>query len=267
MERFTRDNISFFRFASFAANGTIEHGGFDHAVFTRQGGISPAPYDTLNLSVSVPDDQANVYANRARAYATLGRRNDSLVHAYLAHGADVAQVTPHDYGRYVGPADGLITGEPGCGLTMNYADCAAILLYDPRNRVVGLGHAGWQGVVKDLPGSLVRAMRHIYGSDPAGLLAGIGPAIGPCCYQVGEKVIEPVQATFDDPVSLFRPSAEADWLYFDLPEASRRRLLDAGVTQIEDSGLCTACNVDLFFSHRAEKGRTGRFGVMIVLGE
>ncbi|MCI0396244.1 MAG: peptidoglycan editing factor PgeF [Chloroflexi bacterium] len=226
--------------------------------------MSPAPYDSLNLSASVSDSRDNVYANRARAYGTHGRQSDGLAHAHLVHGADVVQVTQQDHGRHAGPADGLITGEAGCGLTMNYADCAPIFLYDPVRQAIGLGHAGWQGVVKDLPGALVRAMQAAFGSRPADLLAGIGPCIGPCCYEVGESVISAVQETFMEPASLLLPQP-GPRPHFDLPEANRRRLSAAGVQQIELSGLCTACRTDLFFSHRAEKGRTGRFGVLFIL--
>ncbi len=182
-------------------------------------------------------------------------------------------VSHKDYGHYVGPVDGLITAEPGCGLTMNYADCAPILLYDPVREAIGLGHAGWKGVVNDLPGAMVRAMERAYGSDPAELIAGVGPSIGSCCYEVGEPVISAVTSAFDDPASLLlsAPPGEHGQIapssrHFDLPEANRRRLAAAGVQHIEMSNLCTACLTDLFFSHRAEKGRTGRFGAMLVLG-
>jgi YfiH family protein len=154
---------------------------------------------------------------------------------------------------------------------MNYADCTPIFLFDPLNHAIGLGHAGWQGTVRDLPGALVQAMKEAFGSDPARLVAGIGPAIGPCCYEVGEPVISQVRAAFDEVDSLLldgqngAAKAQGGHRYFDLPEANRRNLARAGVRQIEMSGLCTACRTDLFFSHRAEKGRTGRFGTLFIL--
>lgn len=267
VKRQIKDGISFFQFDHFP-----NHRRTRHAVFTRQGGISGAPFDSLNLSASVPDDRSNVYANRARAYQTHGRSNDTLVHAYLEHGAKVAVVTRANDGQHVGPVDGLITNEPGCGLTMNYADCAAIFIYDSRLNVIGLGHAGWRGVIDDLPGAMVRAMVRAFDSRPEDLLAGVGPCIGPCCYQVGEPVISSVQRVFDDPESLLisPPGHKLDSqvrLHLDLPEANRRRLVSAGVRQIELAGLCTACRTDLFFSHRAEQGRTGRFGVLFLLEE
>jgi len=261
------DQIPLFRFDSLPANGVMEH-----AVFSRQAGVSPAPFMSLNLSISVSDNEANVFANRARAYATHGRTNGTLVHAYLTHGSKVAQVASSHNGQYVGPVDGLVTNEPNCGLTMNYADCSPILLYDPARRAIGLGHAGWKGAVKDLPGALVRAMQHTYGTDPADIVAGVGPCIGPCCYEVGVQVISAVTDSFEHSETLLHDSQAPDHntsvetkRHFDLPEANRRRLSAAGVENVEMSGLCTACRTDLFFSHRAEKGRTGRFGTILLL--
>ena len=274
MKQQRSSNIPFLQFESLPANGHIQH-----AVFTRQGGVSPAPFASLNLSVSVPDSQANVYANRSRAYGLYGRDTTSVVHAYLVHGNDVARVTQQNNGTWVERVDGLITNEPGCALTMNYADCAPIFLYDPVNRAIGLGHAGWQGAVRDLPGAMVRAMQVEFGSDPAILIAGIGPCIGPCCYEVGEPVIGAVHSAYTETDTLLVNSPD-DWrpamgdrrqatddrhLHFDLPEANRHNLLRAGVRHIEIAGFCTGCRTDLFFSHRLERGRTGRFGAIFIL--
>jgi YfiH family protein len=250
--------IPYFRFESFP-------GQLRHAVFTRQGGVSPAPYHSLNLSVSVADDKANVYANRERAYGAHGRATETLVHAHLVHGAAVERVSASQYGQYVGPADAIISNQPGCGLAMNFADCAPILLYDPHRRAIGLGHAGWQGAVKDLPGAMVRAMAEAFGSQPADLLAAVGPCIGPCCYEVGEPVISAVQGAFEGGDALLLAVNSGPRPHLDLPQANRRCLQRAGVGQVELSGLCTACRTDLFFSHRAEQGRTGRFGALLIL--
>jgi YfiH family protein len=258
LQLFDQGGIPFFRFDTFPE-------GLRHGVFTRQGGVSPAPFHSLNLSVSVPDDKANVVTNRARAYGAFGRATDRLVQAHLVHGATVLPVTADHYGHYVGPADAIITGQAGCGLAMNFADCAPILLYDPQRAAIGLGHAGWQGAVKDLPGAMVRAMSEAFGSRPADLIAAVGPCIGPCCYEVGEPVISAVQGAFANEASLLPLANGRPRPHFDLPGANRRCLERAGVAQVELSGLCTACRIDLFFSHRAENGRTGRFGAIFIL--
>ena len=261
-----RRNLPLLQFESLLGADDIRH-----AVFTRQGGVSAAPFSSLNLSLSVPDKKADVYANRRQAYGVFNRDTESVVHAHLVHDARVARVTQDDNGTWIDNTDGIITNQRGCALGMNYADCAPIFLFDPVNQAIGLGHAGWQGTVRDLPGALVQAMKEEFNSDPASLVAGIGPAIGPCCYEVSEPVISQVQAAFAGADSLLldghrgAPKANGGHRYFDLPEANRRNLARAGVQQIEMSGLCTACRTDLFFSHRAEKGRTGRFGTLFIL--
>ncbi|MFN2122650.1 MAG: peptidoglycan editing factor PgeF, partial [Candidatus Promineifilaceae bacterium] len=223
-------------------------GRLHQAIFTRQGGVSPAPFDSLNLSVSVPDEKDRVYANRRIAYGLFGRDTDSVVHAHLVHGADVARVSHLDYGTWIPYTDGIITNEPGCALTMNFADCAPIFLYDPQKQAMGLGHAGWLGSTRDLPGALVRAMTETFGSNPADLIAAIGPCIGPCCYEVGEPLISSVLEAFEDGESLLIKQPNGGRPHYDLPEANRRNLERAGVITIEQSGLCTACRTDLFFS-------------------
>ncbi len=239
--------------------------GCRHAVFTRQGGVSPAPFSSLNLSVSVPDSKENVYANRRRAYGLFGRDTASVVHAHLVHGNDVAQVTRANDGTWASHVDGIISDEPGCALTMNFADCAPVLLYDPHKQAIGMGHAGWKGAVVDLPGALVRAMQRAFGSEPRDLLGAVGPCIGPCCYEVGQEVIAAVHGAFDDAAPLLVDRGESR-VHFDLPQANHQNLERAGVRQIELSEYCTSCRNDLFYSHRAEKGRTGRFGAIIMLG-
>lgn len=259
-------NLPILQFESY-----LEAEGIQHAVFTRQGGVSSEPFSSLNLSESVPDDKANVYANRSRAYGAFGRQAENVVQAHLVHGANVTRVTRKNNGTWMPHTDGIITNQPGCALAMNFADCAPVLVYDPLNKAIGLGHAGWMGAVRDLPGALIRAMTAEFGSDPAELLAAIGPAIGPCCYEVSEPVVSQVREVFEAPESLLlngqngAPAANDGHFYFDLPEANRRNLQRAGVQHIEMSGLCTACRTDWFYSHRAEKGRTGRFGTIFIL--
>lgn len=257
--------IPYYRFESFPQNGQVSH-----AVFTRVGGKSTGPFESLNLSVAVNDDESTVMTNRECAYGTHGRSTHSLVHAHLIHGAGVAEVNQFDNGRYVGPVDALITDRPGCGLTMNYADCSAVVLYDPAQNAIGLGHSGWQGAVKDLPGAMVRAMTRAFNTFPDQLVAGIGPSIGPCCYEVGQRVISAVEEAFESTGEALlgtkiQKRSPASYAYFDLPAANELRLRQAGVKQIEVADLCTACRTDLFFSHRAESGVTGRFGALLIL--
>ena len=255
-----QDGIRYFQFEQFVANGRLQH-----ALFSRQGGVSPAPYGSLNMSVSVPDDNGNVYQNRARAFGLFNRQNETLVHAHLLHGNAVARVTQRHNGQHAPHVDGIITNELGCGLTMNFADCGSVFLYDPLNHAIGLGHAGWKGAIVDLPGAMVRAMQAEFGSDPTTLLAGLGPCISVKNYEVGAEVITAVNQTFPHPETLLIYKKDAPRPFFDLAAANQQNLTRAGVRHIEQSGLCTADRTDLFFSHRAEKGKTGRFGSIFIL--
>jgi YfiH family protein len=258
MQQHDFNSVPYFTFDSLAK-------GQQHAIFTRLGGVSQSPFASLNLSSSVADDAANLPINRGRAYGVLGRSEETLVHAHLVHRADVARVTRANQGQVIPKVDALITNEVGCGLAMNYADCAPIFLYDPINSAIGLGHAGWAGTVLDVAGAMVRAMVQEFGSEVGELVAGIGPCIHPCCYEVDEPVIGQVRANFEQPNQLLIPQVGKNRPHFDMVAANRQNLLRAGVVHIEESGLCTACRTDLFFSHRAEKGRTGRFGTVFVL--
>lgn len=262
MRQLAQNGIIYFQFDSFPGNGRLQH-----AVFSRRGGVSPAPFASLNLSVSVADAPSNVFSNRRQAYGLLGRDNETAVHAHLVHGNTVSCVTQANNGAYTAHTDGLISNEPGCALTMNFADCTPIVLYDPVQQAIGLGHAGWKGVVGDIPGALVRAMQQAFGTSPGDVLAGIGPCIGWQQYEVDEPLVSAVQAAFTDWDNVLRrPGKRENGRYhFDLPAANQLRLQQAGVSHIELSGLCTAERTDLFFSHRAEKGKTGRFGAMLIL--
>lgn len=242
-----------------------------HAVFTRLGGVSRPPYAALNLGYSVGDDPEAVERNHHRMYRALGIRREQSVTCHLTHGADALLVTAAQRGQVAGRGDVLITADPDTYLSMRFADCVPILLYHPVRRAVGLAHAGWRGTVQNVAGAAVAAMASRLGCLPENITAVVGPAIGPCCYEVSEEVIHAFKASFSNqdmalsggegrPLFSRRNGRHA---HLDLWEANRRQLAAAGVGRIVEAGLCTACHLDHFFSHRAERGRTGRFGVVI----
>ncbi len=233
-----------------------------HAVFTRLGGASSPPYASLNLSQVVGDDPAAVAANYERVCGALGIRRSQIATSYQMHSADVLTVAAADGGRLVGQGDAMITDQPGVYLSMRFADCTPLLLHDPVRRAVGIAHAGWRGTLKNVAGSVVRAMVERLGCSPGDITAAIGPAIGPCCFQVGSDVIRAVEAARGDALDLLHRRA-GERAYFDLWEANRRQFVEAGVGRVAVAGLCTVCRVDHFFSHRAEQGQTGRFAAII----
>lgn len=260
IQQITLEGLPLLQFRSFLYDG------LQHAIFTRQGGVSQPPHHTLNLSTAVNDHPPHVHENRRRAFAAFGQSHQTLVHAQLVHKADVAVVTAEDHGRILPAVDALITNQPHCGLTMNYADCAPILLYDPRQHAIGLGHAGWMGTVADIPGAMVRAMQTTYGTHPPDLIAAIGPCIHLEQYEVDEPLVSAVRRAFPHQANqLLIPQTGKTRPHFDLPRANHYNLQKAGVTHIHTAPFSTAARTDLFFSHRAENGLTGRFGVLLRL--
>lgn len=236
-----------------------------HAIFTRRGGFSQAPFQSLNLSSAVGDDPHTVARNLRQACRINHTTPKQIVSCDLAHGADVLKVDHTNRQPIMGRADGLITAEPGIYLFMCFADCAPILFYDPVRGAIGLTHAGWRGTMQNAAGATVQALEEQFGSRPEDIIAAIGPAIGACCYEVGPEVQNAAAGSLPNADRFF--VGRNGSVHFDLPGANQRQLQEAGLRRIIDSSLCTACHTDRFFSHRAEKGQTGRFGVMIGLNQ
>ncbi|PJF21432.1 MAG: peptidoglycan editing factor PgeF [Phototrophicales bacterium] len=237
-----------------------------HGIFTRKGGVSQLPWGGLNVGGTVGDDVQAVRRNHELMYEALQVNGARACTVWQVHGADTVIVqAPVEGRRWVELADGMVTNQPDTPLVMRYADCTPILFYDPLKQVIGIAHAGWRGTVQGAGVSVVKAMVQAYGCRPADIQAGIGPSIGPDCYQVGEEVVTAVQQYFGTTDGLIKRDPTDGTAYFNLWEANKRDLQRAGVHQIEVAGICTASNTDLFHSHRAEKGRTGRFGAVISL--
>lgn len=235
-----------------------------NAVFTRAGGISPVPWAGLNMGLAVGDLPANVAHNFAGACRALAVSPERTASCHLIHGNRVLAATTENIAELrAQKADALITAEPGLTLTMRFADCTPLLFFDPVHRSVGLAHAGWRGTMQNVVGAVVTAMGTEFGSCPADIRLVIGPSLGPCCYQVQADVFEAAVASFEDPAVLFEEREQG--LYFDMWQANARQARRAGLTQVVVSRLCTACHTAEFFSHRAEKGRTGRFGAFLGL--
>ena len=251
-----QDNLRFFQFNTLQAR---------HAIFTRHGGLSPEPWGSLNVGGTVGDDLTRVRTNRNLSLKVLDCSPDSVFDVWQVHSADVVCATaPRPDSESVRQADIILTDKPELTLYMRFADCVPILFHDPCKGVVGVAHAGWVGTVRDVATASVNAMRKQYGSNPADIIAGIGPSIGPDHYEVGSDVILQVIQKFGDDSELLLKSNNGK-IHFDLWKTNRLLLERAGVKQIEVAEICTACNTNDWFSHRAEKGRTGRFGALITL--
>lgn len=236
-----------------------------HAVFSRHGGVSPKPWTSLNVGGSVGDNIDNVRTNRLRSFSALGCKPESMFDVWLVHSADVVYAdSPTAEGDDVQKADIVLTDNPELTLYMRFADCVPILVHDPKKQVIGISHAGWAGTLKDVAGVTIRSLCEKYGSNPSDIVACIGPSIGPDHYEVGEEVIGQVKQVFGKDSDLLLPSYDKS-IHFDLWKANQLLLQRAGVEQIEIAGICTACHTEDWFSHRAENGKTGRFGSLISL--
>lgn len=263
-----------------------------HGFSTRSGGAT-AGYGgkTLNLGFTKEDRREVVEQNRSRFLLKIGaeerRKLWPLLTLRQIHSDIVHLVRSPEPGRLIG--DGLITNVPGIALGIMTADCFPVLLVDRKNKAVGAFHAGWRGTAQRISEKGLGIMRHEFGTRPQDVWAAIGPGIQQCCYEVGEEVKSQFESQFAYADELFREVRHSDAvrekypllfmnmrapghgdlcikLHLDLREANRRQLLSAGVPnkQITALGYCTACDTPRFFSHRAEKGRTGR--MMAVIG-
>jgi YfiH family protein len=236
-----------------------------HGFFTRQGGTSPFPWESLNMGGMVGDDRKRVEMNRVRAFQAVGRDPASMYDVWQVHGTEVICVDkPRPVDVEHKQADAVITNNPEVTLFMRFADCIPIILYDPVNKVVGLVHSGWRGTVKKVAKAAILGMVQNYGSKPDDILAGIGPSICVDHYSVGPEIVEEVHKAFGNFGNRLLLT-EDGIVKFDLWEANRHLLVEAGLMDIEMSGLCTASNLNDWYSHRGENGKTGRFGALICL--
>jgi len=236
---------------------------------TRAGGISSGVYASFNLGYTAGDRKAIVNKNRQLLAGALGLTPEGLITSRQSH-TNIVRIVGKDDGPADGKtpyADAQITDVPGKCLVVIVADCVPILLYDPNKRIAAAVHAGWRGTVKRIAMETVRVMKEKYQSNPKDIIAGIGPSIGPCCYEVGPDVIDVVLKELGSRESFL---IEGDTLHrarFDLWEANRRQLIEAGISHknIENALLCTSCHIDKFYSYRKEKEGTGRMMAGIML--
>jgi YfiH family protein len=270
--------------------------GVPHAFSTRRGGCSTAyqrgegsPAGELNLGFTVTDEDAHVERNRRLLLKAAGAEDRSLITLRQIHSGLTRRVTAAD-GERAMRADGLMTDDPAVMLGIQTADCVPVLVRDPRRGAVAAFHAGWRGTLKRIVEGGIGRMRLEFGSRPEGLEAAIGPAIGACCYAVGEEVRAEFLSQFGYVEQLFSEVYDSDpvkekypllfltarapghsnigpSLHLDLAEANRRQLLDAGLRadSITVAHRCTSCEPETFFSYRAEQGFCGRMMAVIAV--
>ncbi len=229
----------------------------------RRHGFSPRPFDSLNFSASEGDSQENVTRNLESFSADLDVPTPSVVTMNQVHGDHVEIIDSIPNSEPV--ADALITSLQGVFLGARTADCAAILILDPVNRVSAAIHAGWRGTVLNIAATVINTMKKSYNSDPAWIVAALGPSVGPCCYEVDEKVLTPFRRSFSNADRFIckmpqKNGNKSQSHGLDILGANRFALMEEGVApeSIFPVGLCTSCNESLFFSHRRDRGKSGR---------
>lgn len=252
------NGIKYYTFSSFGDE--IKHG-----IFTRNNGVSPDPWCSLNIGGTVGDDPNRVEINRKRVFEALGLNIDQQFDVWQVHGTNVVHAErPRNVDEPHQKADIILTKSDQVSLVMRFADCMPILLYEPEKKVIGIVHAGWKGTVSQAALIAVNAMVTAYGCTPNLIQAGLGPSIGPDHYVVGELVAGEVRKVFGNNSDILAKQNDGNY-YFDLWQANFQLLNKSGVNKIECAKICTACHLEDWFSHRAEKGKTGRFGAVISL--
>ena len=247
--------------------------GIHHGFSTRQGGVSAAPWDSLNLGVGRGDDPAAVAENYRRFCGAVGADEKRVVLSKQVHETTVRVCTADEAGKGLWSsrdytADALITNEPNLPLVVFSADCGIILLYDSLQKAIGAIHAGWRGCAAGIVKKTVEAMVAEYGSKPENILAAIGPCIGQCCFETDGDVPAAMEAALGDDAAPFVERRGAKY-HVDLAGLNRQWLLRAGLTpdHIDTCCLCTACRPDRFWSHRKMGEARGAQIAMISLCE
>lgn len=246
-----------------------------HLFSTRIGGVSEGYLGSMNLSYTRGDNPENVDENFRRIADILDCNPDDFVLSHQTHTTNVRVVTKEDRGKGITKerdyedVDGLVTNVPGIVLSTFYADCVPLFFLDPVKKAIGLSHSGWRGTVNKMGKVTVCKMVEEFGCNPKDILVAIGPSICVDCYEVSMDVAEEFMAAFADADNLKKivlPRNEEKSM-LDLWQANRAVLLEAGILEenISLPDICTSCNKDILFSHRASNGKRGNLGAFLVL--
>lgn len=254
-------SVPFIRFKCFENIDFINHG-----FSTRLGGTSKGIYSSMNLSFGRGDDNACVEENFRLIASVIGTSPENMVNAMQTHTANVLKVGKDKCGmgvtrkRDFSDIDGLVTNEPGVCLVTSYADCIPLFFVDPVKKCIGLSHSGWRGTVSKIGINTVKMMKDEFGSDPADIIAFIGPGICKDCYEISSDVADEFKAAYTKEQSDILLTQKNDEKYqLDLHQANVYNLLNAGLNpeHIHVTDICTCCNPEILFSHRASQGQRG----------
>ena len=263
----TQSDMPMAVFPQFNETGIVSHG-----VSTRNGGVSTGTWASLNLGFNRGDAYADVMENYNRFTAALDISISDTVFSAQTHGVTLRHAFVSDRGKGIGRSsdfhqiDGLYTNDPGVALVTHFADCVPLLFLDPVKRVIAASHSGWRGTAAEIGRITVETLNKEFGCDPEDILAGIGPSIGPCCFEVDT----PVASEFIKKpawIPYVTGPYGADKYKVDLWSVNKQILLDAGLLpeHIDCCPVCTCCNEKLFYSHRRDGGKRGSMAAVICL--
>lgn len=261
------------KFLTFPA---LEKTGIVRQLFsTRAGGVSEGIFSTMNLSFTRGDETEHVLENYRRIADVLGCEAEDFICSDQTHTTNVRVTGREDAGKGVvrekdyTDVDGLITNEPGVVLATFYADCVPLYFVDPVKKAIGLSHSGWRGTVNKMGMKTVQMMEETYGTNPADVVAAIGPSICMSCYEVGSEVAEEFYKAFpkeEEQKEILRAKENGKYL-LNLWKANYFIMKEAGIKEenISVTDICTCCNGDELFSHRQSQGKRGNLGAFLGL--
>lgn len=248
--------------------------GVKHGFSTRLGGVSKGIFSSMNLSFTRGDNKDHVYENYKRMGKAIGFCQDDLVFSDQVHKTNIRIVTQEDKGKGIikpinySEIDGLVSNIPGIPLVTFYADCVPLFFYDPVMKVAALAHSGWKGTVSRIGEKMVNTMSESFSCKPSDIITVIGPSICKECYEISEEVAVEFQQEFTkDQIDEFLIDNHNGHYHLDLWKVNEIILREAGITaaHITTANLCTCCNCELLFSHRASKGKRGNLAAFITL--
>lgn len=263
IEEREKDGVPYLVYPMLEATGIVRHG-----FSTRLGGVSKGNCSTMNISTTRGDDPEAVEENKRRIGAAIGVKPEDMTFTHQTHTTNVAVVRSEDRGTRFSETDGMVTDVPGICLVTFYADCVPLYFVDPVRKVIGLSHSGWRGTVHKMGKATVEKMQMVYGCRPEDIVAAIGPSICRDCYEVSKDVICEFQEHFEAGLwDRFFYEKENGKYQLDLWEANKAVLMEAGISKdkIAVTNVCTYCNPEILFSHRAAGEKRGNLSAFLAL--
>ncbi|HCX64969.1 MAG TPA: peptidoglycan editing factor PgeF [Eubacteriaceae bacterium] len=263
----TKHSLTYYTISSFTDTRLVQHG-----FTTRLGGFSNYPYHSFNLDPRIKNDDPHVFKNYQHLCDTLSLDCNRMVLSNQIHSDRIRIVQQEDLNHkseenpFIGDYDAMITNRRNISLVALFADCVPLFFLDPIHKAIGLAHAGWKGTMAHIGAKTLQKMNQAFDTDPKTCLVGIGPSIGPCCFETEKNVVDSIHENYRQPTLFYQKISGKKYLV-DLWKLNKASLLEQDVPEknISVSEICTLCNKDLFFSYRGDQGRTGRMAAFLSL--